>query len=122
VPVPEISAGVSLAVIAGVLLVTTVSSLVAGRRAPDKDGAHDRVGQAGRPGHGQGRDRSPARARQPGRGGHADEEGWPVTERQQVLPWAGPAPSIGRDGWRLSVRAPADRGRQGVPDMRQDVP
>src|SRR5262249_48783151 len=45
VPVPEISAGASLAVIAAVLLVTTVSSLASGRRAPGKD----RTGQTGRP-------------------------------------------------------------------------
>ena len=95
VPVPEISAGVSLAVIAGVLLVTTVSSLASGRRAPAKD----RAGQAGGPGHGgQGRGRWLARARQPGRGRHADKEGWPAPGHRQVLPWAGPAPSIGRDG------------------------
>jgi TerC family integral membrane protein len=45
VPVPQVSAGMSLAVIAGVLLITTVSSLAAGRRRADKDGAGDRVGR-----------------------------------------------------------------------------
>jgi hypothetical protein len=109
VPVPEVGAGVSLAVIAGILLVTIVGSLASGRRASGKDGAGGRMGQARRPGQDA----------QPGRG---DEEGQPRAERRQVLRWAGPAPSIGRDGWRLSVRSPARRGRQGVPDMRQDVP
>src|SRR6516162_828002 len=78
VPVPHVSAGVSLAVVAGVLLLTTVSSLASGRRAPGKDAAGGRTGRAGRPGHdGRGHGRSSGRARQPGRGGHADEEGWP---------------------------------------------
>jgi len=112
VPVPEVSAGVSLAVIAGILLVTIVSSLAVSRRTADKDGAGDRAGQARRPGPGA----------QPGRGGQADEEGRAPAERRQVLPWAGPAPSIGRNGWRLTGRSPARRGRQGVPDMRHDVP
>src|SRR4029077_17284046 len=128
VPVPEISAGVSLAVIAGVLLVTTVSSLASGRRAPDQD----RAGQAGGAGRGgpgrapgagrgrQGRGRWLARARKPGRGGHADKEGWPAPGRRQVLPWAGPAPSIGRDGWGVSARRAPPRlarggGGWGVP-------
>ena len=124
VPVPQISAGVSLAVIAGILLLTTVSSLAWGRRALDRDGAGDRVGQAGRPGHGaqQGRGRWSGGARQPGRGEQADEEGWQAAGHRQVLPWAGPAPSARPDGWRLCVRgAPPGRGREGVPDVRQDV-
>ncbi|HEY1345789.1 MAG TPA: hypothetical protein VGF54_12425, partial [Streptosporangiaceae bacterium] len=112
VPVPEVSAGVSLAVIAGILLVTIVSSLAATRRTTDQDGAGDRAGQARRPGQGA----------RPGRGGRVDEEGRAPAEHRQVLPWAGPAPSIGRNGWRLVARSPARRGRQGVPDMRQDVP
>jgi len=110
VPVPEISAGVSLAVIAGILLVTTVSSLASGRRAPDKD----RAGRAGRPGHGgQGRGRWLARARQPGRGGQADKEGWPAPGGRQVLPWAGPAPSIGRLAVIRPPVPPRPRGRPG---------
>jgi tellurite resistance protein TerC len=122
VPVPEISAGASLAVIAAVLLVTTVSSLASSRRAPSEDAAGEPAGQAGRPGHdGQGHSRRSGRARQPGRGGHADEEGWPAPGRRQVLPWAGPAPSIGRDGWRLCARR-SSLGREGVPDVRQDLP
>jgi tellurite resistance protein TerC len=114
VPVPEIGAGVSLAVIAAVLLVTTVSSLASGRRAPSQDAAGERAGQAqpGRPGHdGQDHGRWSGRARQPGRGGHADEEGWPAG-RQQMLPWA---------SWRLSARR-SSLGREGVPDVRQDLP
>ncbi|HXZ69418.1 MAG TPA: TerC/Alx family metal homeostasis membrane protein [Streptosporangiaceae bacterium] len=118
VPVPEVGAGVSLAVIAGILLVTIVGSLASGRRASGKDGAGGRMRQARRPGQ----DAQPGRGRPPVPGGRADEEGRPPAERRQVLPWADPAPSIGRDGWRLSVRSPARRGRQGVPDMRQDVP
>jgi tellurite resistance protein TerC len=118
VPVPEVSAGVSLAVIAGILLVTIVGSLASGRRASGKNGAGGRMGQARR----AGRDAPPGRGRPPVPGGTADEEVRRPAERRQVLPWAGPAPSIGRDGWRSSVRAPAGRGRQGVPDMRQDVP
>jgi tellurite resistance protein TerC len=119
VPVPEVGAGVSLAVIAGILLVTIVSSLASGRRAAEKDGAGDRAGQARRPGQGAqpgrwpgegaqpgrwpgegaqpDRGRRPGHAPHPGRGGQADEEGRPPAERRQVLPWAGPAPSIGRD-------------------------
>jgi tellurite resistance protein TerC len=46
VPVPHVGAGVSLAVIAGVLLVTTVSSLASGQRREGQDGARDRAGQA----------------------------------------------------------------------------
>jgi tellurite resistance protein TerC len=116
VPVPGISAGVSLAVIAGILLITTVSSLASGRRAPDRDGADGRAGQAGRPGHdGQGHGRWSGRARQPGRGGHADEEGRPAPGHPQILPWAGPAPSIG-PGRLAVIRPPVlprPRGRPG---------
>jgi Integral membrane protein TerC family len=132
VPVPEVSAGVSLAIIAGILLVTIVSSLASSRRVAGKDGSGDRAGrpgQGGRPDRGRwpGQGAQPDRGRWPGQGaqpdgGRADEEGRPPAERRQVLTWAGPAPSIGRDGWRLFVRSPARRGRQGVPDMRQDVP
>jgi tellurite resistance protein TerC len=118
VPVPEIGAGVSLAVIAAVLLVTTVSSLASGRRAPPQDAAGEPAGQAqaGRPGHdGQDHGRWSGRARQPARGGPADEEGRPPPGHRQVLPWAGPAPSIGRDG-RAVIRPPGPprpRGRPG---------
>ena len=116
VPVPGISAGVSLAVIAGILLITTVSSLASGRRAPDRDGADGRAGQAGRPGHdGQGHGQWSGRARQPGRGGHADEEGRPAPGHRQILPWAGPAPSIG-PGRLAVIRLPVlprPRGRPG---------
>src|SRR5499427_5450753 len=112
VPVPEISAGVSLAVIAAVLLVTTVSSLASGRRAPDNEEADGMAGQAGRPGHdGQGHGRWSGRTRQAGRGGHADEEGWPAG-RLQMRPWA---------SWRLSARR-SFLGREGVADVRQDLP
>jgi tellurite resistance protein TerC len=117
VPVPEVSAGTSLAVIAGILLITVLSSLASSRTRPDKDDAGRRVGQAGEAGHpgqsvqagqagnggqpgrgGRPGNAGPAdRAGRPGRGGHADEEGWPAPERRQVLPWAGPAPSVGRD-------------------------
>src|SRR5215831_4031525 len=48
VPVPDVSAGLSLAVIAGVLLATTVSSLAAGRRRAEKEGAAHRAEQPGR--------------------------------------------------------------------------
>src|SRR5262245_5901438 len=121
-PVPEISAGVSLAVIAGVLLVTTVSSLAVGRRAPDKDHAGDRAPDKDHAGdRALDKDHAGDRAGQPGRGGRADEEGWPAPGRRQVLPWAGPAPSIGPDGWRLSARR-SSLGREGVPDTRQDLP
>jgi Integral membrane protein TerC family len=117
VPVPEIGAEVSLAVIAAVLLVTTVSSLASGRRAPSQDAAGEPAGQAqaGRPGHdGQDHGRWSGRARQPARGGPADEDGRPPPGHRQVLPWAGPAPSI---GGRLAVIRPPvpprPRGRPG---------
>src|SRR5262249_6021718 len=46
VPVPEVGAGVSLAVIAGILLVTIAGSLASGRRASGKDGAGGRTRRA----------------------------------------------------------------------------
>jgi tellurite resistance protein TerC len=116
VPVPEISAGASLAVIAAVLLVTTVSSLASGRRAPSEDAAGEPAGQAGRPGHdGQGHSRRSGRARQPGRGGHADEEGWPAPGRRQVLAvgWPGPVHRAGRLAVRRPPVLPRPRGRPG---------
>jgi tellurite resistance protein TerC len=60
VPVPDVSAGVSLTVIAGILVITAVGSLVASRR------------HAGRPG----------RARQDGTG-HADQADHPGWARQE---------------------------------------
>src|SRR5215472_13562363 len=68
VPVPHVSAGVSLAVIAGVLLVTIVSSLASGQRRASQDGAGDQAGQAAGPGH-AGRAAGTATARQPQRTG-----------------------------------------------------
>ena len=66
VPVPHVSAGVSLAVIAGVLLVTTVTSLASGQRRAGQDGAEDRAG------HAAGSAGQPDRAAQPDRSGQRD--------------------------------------------------
>jgi tellurite resistance protein TerC len=163
VPVPQVSAGLSLAVIAGVLFVTTVTSLAAGRRRAGREGAADQAGQAdearqagepgqpgqaersgqpgqldqagqpGRPGQlGQrdqaGNARRTGQARQAGRRtgqagrtGQADEEGWQGMGRSPALPWAGPAPSAGQDGWRLCLRR-SSAGREGVADVLQDLP
>ena len=69
-PVPHVSAGVSLAVIAGVLVVTTVTSLAASRRQAGEAGAAHGVGEEGRA--------SPVR-RRAGKGrrtGTGAEAGW----------------------------------------------
>jgi hypothetical protein len=124
VPVPQVSAGVSLAVIAGVLVVTTVTSLAARRRQSGEAGVVHEVSEAGRASHvgqtgreeqaGQTHREEPAdwtghphqngragQAGQVGVAGRADEEGWPGAERSQPLPWAGRAPSARRtDGGR----------------------
>jgi tellurite resistance protein TerC len=99
VPIPSVSAGASLAVIAGVLLVTTVSSLTVGRRRAERDGAAHRAGQA-------------EGASQAERSGRARRAGQPGR--------AGPATSAGPDGCRLSARR-SSGGREGLADTRQNV-
>jgi tellurite resistance protein TerC len=74
VPVPHVSAGVSLAVIAGVLLVTTVTSLASGQGRTARDGAGERAGQAAGPGH-VGRAGNSRTARRPQRTGPPDGAG-----------------------------------------------
>ena len=49
VPVPQVSAGISLAIIAGVLIVTAVTSLAASRRREGKERAAGRAGRAATP-------------------------------------------------------------------------
>jgi tellurite resistance protein TerC len=146
VPIPAMSAGVSLTVIAGVLVVTTVSSLVANRRRARRNGAAHRMGQTGeasqpeqagqagrasqpeQPGQ-AGRASQPEQAaraeqvypaRQADQTGPADEEGWPGTERRYALPWADQAPAAGPDGRRLCAHR-SSGGHEGVTDMWQDV-
>jgi len=82
VPVPQVSAGVSLAVIAGVLAITTATSLAAGWHRPGPAGAADEAGgarqrgPAGREGPADrarpaGRAEPAAQAEQAGRAGRA---------------------------------------------------
>jgi len=110
VPVPQVSAGTSLEVIGGVLLVTAVASLVASRRRAGSERAAGRAGQvaapspAGQPdGAGDARraDRGgPAGTRRPDQAGHAG---------------AGQSPDAGHTGARQAGTRPADHtGRAGT--------
>jgi tellurite resistance protein TerC len=113
VPVPHVSAGMSVAIIAGVLAVTTVTSLAARRRRPDEPGAGQPAAQR-------------RRAGRPGRAGGAEGEGRPAAEGHRPSEWAdrcglsraGPAAAAtpgqrrrrpGQVGGRRPVRRPSAR-------------
>ena len=122
VPVPQVSAGVSLAVIAGVLLITTLASLASGQRQPGTGDADGHAGEAGEAGHERRADRAgtpphpghagqPEQARQPGQARQPEQARQPRRAAR-----ARPA-----DGCRLSGGRPAGGG-EGVADMQQHVP
>jgi tellurite resistance protein TerC len=135
VPVPDVSAGVSLLVIAGLLLVTTVSSLaVSRRRARKAEGArqdglrqarHDAPRQAWHDAPGQAAHHEPGRAERDGR----DRAGQDGRDRAGQDEADRPASARSADGrWLRARHGPVLRsgsGRSGcksLADMEQNVP
>jgi tellurite resistance protein TerC len=123
VPVPDVSTILSLTVIAGVLIVVTVSSLVFGRRRADVAGAAQpaelpvQASPAGQPG-GDGEPRQPegdgesARARGTGWAGH---DAPPGKECSQPRPAASTGPGRRAGDWRPPTLSPERRGHAAGP-------
>lgn len=117
VPIPSVSAGASLAVIAGVLLVTTVSSLTVGRRRAggasqaERSGRARRTGQPGRAGQAGGADQQ-GRADQPGRAGEPAQAERPGRAEQAGR--AGQAGQVGQAGRTRWARTADEEGRPGT--------
>jgi tellurite resistance protein TerC len=131
VPVPHVSAGVSLAVIAGVLLVTTVTSLASGQRRAGQDGAGDRAaraagasraGRAGRPGP-VGPPPQTARPDGTGQTGRTGPAPPPDRARPAQPPdRTGPTDGTGPPRGRRVVRSPVPGPPRGRRVMRRPVP
>jgi tellurite resistance protein TerC len=114
VPVPLISTALSLTVIAGVLIVVTVTSLVFGRRHADEAGAAQSAEPPGRASHTGQPDGGgePDRARETG---WAEQEAPPGKERSRPRPGASTGAGRRAGDWRPSTRSPERHGHAAGP-------
>jgi tellurite resistance protein TerC len=116
VPVPQVSAGVSLAVIAGVLVVTTVTSLGARWRQSGEAGVAHEVSEAGQTSHVDqaGRDEQAGQA-------HRDEQAGQA-HRDEQADWTGHLDQNGRPGQAGQVGAASRANEEGWPGAERPQP
>jgi len=109
VPVPRVSAGTSLVVIGGVLLVTAVASLVASRRRAGSEGAAGRAGQTATPSQAE----RPAGAGLTGRADRGGQAGAEQPDAAARADHAGPAGTRqpGHTEWPGHTGRPGQAGR-----------